>query len=291
MTNVKNTNTEDKEYLERTYNLKNDVVFKAFFSRKGNEEFLIDFLNALLNIKIKEIKIQHEVDLERLDTLEKGGRLDLQAKLNDGVIVNIELQVENKHNIEGRTTFYSAKVISMETERGTDYKDINQVVMINILDYEMFGFEDYISETAIVLDKHREYEVLKGIKWIFIELPKFRRKHPDMNDKVNQWLAIIDDYDKEAIAMAEKKNKTIKRAKVELEYLTGDEEVKRLAFLREKWEMDRVSDINYATEQGELKGRKEEQKEIAKKLLEENVDIEIIVKTTGLTREQIEELK
>ncbi|MBR0490987.1 MAG: hypothetical protein IJJ82_02950 [Clostridia bacterium] len=91
--------------------------------------------------------------------------------------------------------------------------------------------------------------------------------------------------------MAEKKNKTIKRAKVELEYLTGDEEVKRLAFLREKWEMDRVSDINYATEQGELKGRKEEQKEIAKKLLEENVDIEIIVKTTGLTREQIEELK
>ena len=291
MTNVKNTNTEDKEYLERTYNLKNDVVFKAFFSRKGNEEFLIDFLNALLNIKIKEIKIQHEVDLERLDTLEKGGRLDLQAKLNDGVIVNIELQVENKHNIEGRTTFYSAKVISMETERGTDYKDINQVVMINILDYEMFGFEDYISETAIVLDKHREYEVLKGIKWIFIELPKFRRKHPDMNDKVNQWLAIIDDYDKEAIAMAEKKNKTIKRAKVELEYLTGDEEVKRLAFLREKWEMDRVSDINYATEQGELKGRKEEQKEIAKKLLEMKMIKEDIIKATGLTEEEIDDLK
>ena len=287
MSNKKTTNTEDKEYLERTYNLKNDVVFKAFFSRKGNEEFLIDFLNALLNIKIKEIKIQHEVDLERLDTLEKGGRLDLQAKLNDGVIVNIELQVENKHNIEGRTTFYSAKVISMETERGTDYKDINQVVMINILDYEMFGFEDYISETVIVLDKHREYEVLKGIKWIFIELPKFRRKHPDMNDKVNQWLAIIDDYDKEAIAMAEKKNKTIKRAKVELEYLTGDEEVKRLAFLREKWEMDRISDLNYAKSEG----RKEEQKEIAKKLLEKNISIDIIIETTGLTEEEIEDLK
>ena len=287
MSNKKTTNTEDKEYLERTYNLKNDVVFKAFFSRKGNEEFLIDFLNALLNIKIKEIKIQHEVDLERLDTLEKGGRLDLQAKLNDGVIVNIELQVENKHNIEGRTTFYSAKVISMETERGTDYKDINQVVMINILDYEMFGFEDYISETVIVLDKHREYEVLKGIKWIFIELPKFRRKHPDMNDKVNQWLAIIDDYDKEAIAMAEKKNKTIKRAKVELEYLTGDEEVKRLAFFFFIWEMDRISDLNYAKSEG----RKEEQKEIAKKLLEKNISIDIIIETTGLTEEEIEALK
>ncbi len=287
MSNEKTINTEEKEYQDKVYNLKNDVVFKAFFSRKGNEEYLIDFLNAILNIKIEKIKIQHEVDLERLDPQEKGGRLDLQATLNDGVIVNIELQVENKHNIEGRTTFYSAKVISMETERGTDYKDINQVIMINILDYEMFGFDDYITETAIVMDKHREYEVLKGIKWIFIELPKFRRKHPDMDDKVNQWLAIIDDYDKEAIAMAEKNNDTIKRAKVELEYLTGDEELKRLAFLREKWEMDRVSDLNYATEQGELKSKKE----IAKKLLQMNMKLEDIIKATGLTKEEIEELK
>lgn len=37
-------------------NLKNDIVFKAFFSRKGNEEFLIDFLEALLKINIKKFK-------------------------------------------------------------------------------------------------------------------------------------------------------------------------------------------------------------------------------------------
>ena len=34
--------------------------------------------------------------------------------------------------------------------------------------------------------------------------------------------------------MAEEKNKVIKEAKKEVEYLTGDEEVKRLAELREK---------------------------------------------------------
>ena len=130
------------------------LFLKLFFGRKGNEEFLIDFLNAILKIKIEKIKVREEVDLERIDPKEKGGRLDLQATLNDGIIVNIELQIENKHNIENRTTFYSSKVISMETERGTDYKDINQVIMINILDYELFGFEEYISETAIVLDKH-----------------------------------------------------------------------------------------------------------------------------------------
>ena len=39
-------------------NLKNDIIFKAFFSRKGNEEFLVDFLNALLKIEIKQILIR-----------------------------------------------------------------------------------------------------------------------------------------------------------------------------------------------------------------------------------------
>lgn len=62
----------------KKYNLKNDIIFKAFFARKGNEIFLIDFLEALLNIKIKAIKINEEVNLEQLSVDEKGGRLDYQ---------------------------------------------------------------------------------------------------------------------------------------------------------------------------------------------------------------------
>ena len=33
-------------------------------------------------------------------------------------------------------------------------------------------------------------------------------------------------------------------------YLIGDEEVQRLAWLREKWEMDRVSAIKHAEKEG-----------------------------------------
>ena len=242
-------------------NLKNDIVFKAFFSRKGNEKFLIDFLESLLETKIESIEIREEVNLEQLKNEEKSGRLDLQAKLGDGTIVNIELQMRNEHNIEERTTYYSSKVISRETKRGTDYRDINQVIMINILGYEMFGFDEYISKTAIVLDKHRDYEVLRGIQWYFIELPKFRRLHPDMNEEINQWLVFMDDHDKETIKMVEKNNKIFERARKEMNYLTGDAAVQRLAELREKWEMDRVSAINYATRKGKQEGIKEGIKE------------------------------
>ena len=253
----------------KNYNLKNDVIFKAFFSRKGNEIFLIEFLESLLEIKIKEIEIKEEVNLEKLAVEEKGGRLDLQAKLNSGVIVNIELQMRNYQNIEKRTTYYSSKVIARETERGMDYNNIDEVIMINILGYDLFEFDEYISETMIVLDKHRDFEVLKDMKWYFIELPKFRRQNPNMDKKVNQWLAFVDDYNGEAIQMAEKNNETIKKARTEMEYLTGDEEVRRMAELREKWEMDYISASNSGKREGMRDGIKQGMRDGIKQGLEE----------------------
>ena len=38
--------------------------------------------------------------------------------------------------------------------------------------------------------------------------------------------------------MAENNNEVLKKARKELDYLTGDEAVRRLAELRDKWEMD-----------------------------------------------------
>ncbi len=282
---------EQKQKANKTLNLKDDIMFKVFFSRKGNEEFLIDFLKALLKIDIKEIKIQEEVNLEKLSKKEKGGRLDLQAKLDNGTIVNIEMQLKNNHNIEERTTYYSSKVIARETQRGTEYEDIKQVIMINILDYEMLGFDEYISETVTVLDKHREYEVLRGIKWYFIELPKFRKQNPDMNEKINQWLAFIDDYDRGLVKMAEEKNETLKKARSEMTYLTGDEEIKRMQWLEEKWEMDRASEVGYAKREGKKEGIKEEKQNIVKEMIKEDIDIETICKVTKLTKEEVENIK
>ena len=284
------------------FNLKNDIIFTAFFARKGNEEFLIDFLQSILKIEIKKIKIREEVNLEKLSVGEKGGRLDIQAELNKGIIVNIEMQMKNLHNIENRTTLYGAKVLAREEARGKNYNDIKNVIMINILNYELTEFEEYVSETVVVLDKHREYEIIKGMKWYFIELPKFRKAHPNMDEKLNQWLAFIDDNDRGKIKMAEKKNKTLEKARKEMTYLTGDEEIRRLAELREKWEMDWNSSMDYSKREGIREGIKEGKKEgikegakeknleNAKKMREEKIPIETIMKITKLTQEEIENL-
>ncbi len=308
------TKSKNVETKEKTYDLKNDVIFTTFFSRKGNEEFLIDFLSALLKIDITKIKIREEVNLQKLAHDEKGGRLDLQAELNDGVIVNIEMQIQNRNNMEKRSLTYGAKTISREVKRGMNYEDIRQVIMINILNYEMLGFDEYISETVTVLDKHREYELIKGIKWYFIELPKFRKAHPDMNEKLNQWIAFIDNYDRGLINMAEKKNKTLEKARQEINYLMGDEEVRRLAELREKWENDYVDAKEFGRltgleegleeglregmeegkkqglKEGKKQGKEEERIQIVKKMKKNGLELELIEKITGLTKEEIDKI-
>ena len=304
---------------EKKYNLKNDIIFKAFFARKGKEEYLKEFLEALLEIKIDTIEIKEEVNLEKLLPTEKGGRLDLQATLNSGTIVNIELQRKDLGNIQIRTVFYAAKIISREVVTGTDYEDIEKTILVNILDYIMFPeYDDYISKTAIVLDKHRECIVSDTIEWWYIELPKFRMKRADMDKTINQWLAFIDDEDEELVKVAENKNKTLKKAKQDMEYLTGDAEVRRMAELREKWDMEYAASMKYARKKGEeigleegrekgikegrekgikegkekgiIEGREQSKKEIVKKMKEEKISLEQIEKITGLTREEIEEI-
>ena len=198
--------------------------------------------------------------------------------------------MKNLHNIENRTTLYGAKVLAREEAREKNYNDIKNVIMINILNYELTGFEEYISETVVVLDKHREYEIIKGMKWYFIELPKFRKAHPNMDEKLNQWLAFIDDNDRGKRKMAEKKNKTLEKARKEMKYLTGDEEIRRLAELREKWEMDWNSSMDYSKKEGKKEGARENSLKNAKKMKEKNIPIETISEITELTKEEIEKL-
>ena len=91
--------------------MKSDIMFKAFYGRKENEEFLQDFLEAVLGEKLKIKKVMHDVRLEQLARKQKFVILDLGVELENGEYINIEIQLRDYHNIEERTTFYAGKKI------------------------------------------------------------------------------------------------------------------------------------------------------------------------------------
>ena len=159
--------------------------------------------------------------------------------------------------------------------------------MVNILNFNIFKYKEYVSESMLVLKEHREHEISDLVKYYYIELPKYRKAKADMNNKLDQWLAVIDDTDWGKIEMAEEKNKTIKSALDDMEYLTGDAEIKRLAELRESSRIDKWFAMSYGRKQGENKAKKE----TAKRMLEEKIPIEIIIRVTQLSKEEIEKIK
>ena len=70
-----------------------------------------------------------------------------------------------------------------------------------------------------------------------------------MDNKLNQWLAVIDDMDRGKIEMAKAKNNIIKEAEVEIKYFTASEEAQYLEDMRDLWESDRATELSYAREE------------------------------------------
>ena len=137
------------------------------------------------------------------------------------------------------------------------------------------------------MNNHRDYQVNSIMKEYYIQLPKFRESNPDMDNKLNQWLAVIDDTDRGKIEMAKAKNKIIKEAEVEIKYFTASEEAQYLADMRDLWE----SDVNSRLYDARKEGEKQNKIKIAKKMLEKNRDLEEIMELTELTEEEIKRIK
>ena len=275
--------------------VKSDIVFKRIFAHKGNEEFLIQFLSALLKVNITNIDIMHDIHLEKDIEEDKLGILDVRAIIDKKEIVNIEIQIKDLKNIVQRSTFYASKIVSNQLVQAEQYQNIKPVIAICILDYEFLPYEDYINDTKTVLSNHRDYEINPYIKYIYIELPKFRKSVKKYDDIISQWLTFIDGVNSRGLEEAMEKNETVRKAQEELEYLEGDEAFKRKVELKEKYEKDMNSAIHYGREEGMKKGLQEgktsEKKNIAKKMLEIGMDVEQIIKITDLPKEEIEKLK
>lgn len=289
MSHKKENDANEKKALKKL-SMTNDFVFKRIFAKRGNEEFLKEFLSNLLNLDIKGIEISQDVMLAKKVKEDKYGVLDIKAKLNDNIEVDIEMQVVDYGNIIERTTFYSSKMIASQLKLKEEYKEIRPVIIVAILNFDLFEFEEYITKSVTVADKHRDKIINKLITYYYIELPKFRNKKVSLDNKVNQWLTFIDSKDEGRIGEAMSKNENLKKANEELEVLSADEEARELAEFRESSLREMASAIRYGQDKGKTEGRNERNIEIAKSMLKENIDINVISKVTGLSKDEIEKI-
>ena len=115
------------------------------------------------------------------------------------------------------------------------------------------------------------------------------------NDDLSQWVSFIKADSREVLEKMDKVNPNIDKAVNVLTTMSQDKKARAEYLSREMALHDEATKIEEAMEEGYKEGIKEGREEAnieaAKKLLQLGVDIDIIVKSTSLTKERVMELQ
>ena len=307
-----------------------DFVFKNIFSNTKHPSVLISLLNSILGYtdknskKIIKATIESpEITKEMID--DRNSVLDIKATINDGEIINIEMQIKNEHNIIPRSMYYLGKIFSNQLKPGEFFGTLKRCVVICILGYNLFNDNDNDNNKTVhkkqshpmtIDNMHnifrfmnvKSHEELSSLMEIhYIELPKLLKvlqNNTSEEDTLLNWLLFLVNPESEAISMAKEKTPEISYAAKILEALSRDKKARQLYEMREMsrliagtnleaaMERGLKQGIEKGMEKGREEGAKNTQIQIAKKLLKsKKYTLKDITEISGLSMSEIKTIK
>ena len=187
--------------------------------------------------------------------------------------------------------YYWADTYSRQIKRGDEYEKLNKTISIVILDHEieeLKGIEKMGVKWQIRDNETGKRALTDRLEIVIIEIPKAKRIYKENKaNRIGQWMIFLDNPNNKEVVQIMNFNKEIEEAYDELEKVSGNEELRRIAELKIKGIRDRKAELDYAIEHG----IKKRNIEIVKNMLKENADIAFIARVTGLTEDEIKKLK
>ena len=293
--NQEESENVNKRKRRKLLSPKLDVIFQALFGEVGNERITKKFLEAILDRKLEEVDLSGNIVLRREKLEDKMGVLDVLVKINKNEYCNVEMQLIEKDKLLERILYYWARIYTKNLKSGNDYINLRKTIEVLIVNFEIKELKEleYHSKWKIIEEKNRKLILTEDLELHIIEIPKIYRKE-GKEEELTKWIYFIENPESEKVGEYMKENKEMKEAKEKLEVMSEDERMQILAELKEKAIRDEKATERYGMkvgmERGLARGKKEKTKEIAKRMKEEKMDIELIKKITKLTEEEIKKL-
>ncbi|MCP2729830.1 Rpn family recombination-promoting nuclease/putative transposase [Symplocastrum sp. BBK-W-15] len=172
-------------------NPKIDWAFKKIFGSSESKDILISFLNALVydgNPTIEDLEIINPNLPPALQGL-KDTYLDVKAKLKDGTIVIIEMQVLNVESFGKRVLYNAAKTYAFQLESGQGYRMLKPVISLTITDFNMLAKSDSLVSRFIYKEEKTNLPYTdNNIELVFVELPKFTKELAQLETIADKWI-------------------------------------------------------------------------------------------------------
>jgi len=272
---------------EKYINPLTDFGFKKLFGTEPNKDLLIDFLNQILpDKKIKDLTYASG-EKQGLTEVDRKAIFDLYCIGDKGERFIVEMQKAKQNYFKDRSVFYASFPIQEQGKKNNwDYK-LDPVYSVGILD---FIFDDHKKEKDllhIIELKNQSCEVFYDkLKFVYIELPKFKKKEAEIETHFDKWMYVF-------THLSQLQNRPKKlQERVFTKLFEAAEIAKFTPKERAAYEesLKYYRDIKNVVDTSKKEGRDERNIEIAIEMKSNKEPIEKIMKYTDLTRKEIENL-
>lgn len=301
----------------RYLNPKADLTFKKVFGE--HPDLVISFLNALLPFDTADEEITWveylNPELVPNNPLGKDSIVDVRCRDKQGRQFIVEMQMMWTSAYKQRVLFNASKAYVSQLDKGGDYDLLQPVYSLNLVNDTFSDSQDYYHDYRIV-EVAETKEVIEGLRFIFIELPKFTPKN--YGDKKMQvlWLRYLTEINEKTREVPGEllENPEISKAVTQLEE-SAFSEAQLLGYDR-FWDMVSTAKMQISSSrrealekglaegrakglaegrakglaEGRAEGRQEERQRNARNLKQLGIAIEVISQATGLTCDEIDKL-
>ena len=287
--------------MKRYLDPKADLTFKKIFGR--HPDLLISLLNALLPLADDEqIQSVEYLPTELVPELyeHKNSIVDVLCRDICGRQFCVEMQMEWTLSFKQRVLFNASKLYVSQAQKAEHYSDLKPVYSLNLVnDYIDRDDPLFIHNYRIVHDRHSD-NIIKGLHFTFIELPKFSPQTMLEKRMAVLWLRFLTEITgttKEVPAEL-LDNPQINKALEEVEISAFTEE--ELRAYDKFWDSvrteksmlydSRQKGIEEGVEKGRAEGRAEERLATAKRLLDMGLSAEQAAQGSDLPLNEVMKL-
>lgn len=177
--------------MNRKFVAKSNFVLRRVLNTEENIDILQEFIEVILNIKIKNAKINPYLQKKKknLPAEENFGIADLRIKTMENEELNIGIQMIDGEHILTKMFLYFAQIHSNQLEYD-DNRKIAKTITINILDF-IFTKEMKYHSRMILKEEELEDTLKNYLEIHIIELPKFKLNSNKIMTLKETWITYL----------------------------------------------------------------------------------------------------
>lgn len=265
-----------------------DFGFKKIFGEEASKELLIDFLNALIPQAKKIINLTFK-NTEHLGLREadRYAIFDIYCENESNEKFIVELQKAKQNYFKERTIYYSTFPIREQAEKGQ-------------WNYNLSAAEPEKSEVVhtIKLKNQHGKTFYDKLTYIYVEMPNFNKQEENLSSRLDKWLFFIKNLEDFQSIPSIFSDEIFAKAfeKAELASFGQEEMDKYESSLKTYRDLFAVIDSAFSegkmegVVEGRQEGLQEGKRDMAKLLKDNGAQVELIMLTTGFTKEEIDML-